>query len=120
MANRWQSANVPRGDSYDERFEALAAAGHDVHGEAELVASYRPRSVLDAGCGTGRVAIELDRRGYEVVGADIDPAMLEVARRKAPHLTWLEGDLTQPLGTARAFDLVVLAGNVLIFVEPGT
>jgi SAM-dependent methyltransferase len=120
VTDRWQSANVPRGDTYDERFNALAAAGHDVHGEATLVSSYGPRSVLDAGCGTGRVAIELDRRGIEVVGADIDPAMLDTARRKAPHLTWLEGDLARPLQTDRAFDVVVLAGNVLIFVEPGT
>jgi SAM-dependent methyltransferase len=120
MTNRWQSADVPRGDTYDERFNALAAAGHDVHGEATLVASYGPRSVLDAGCGTGRVAIELDRRGVEVVGADVDPAMLAAARRKAPHLTWLEHDLAQPLQTDRLFDVVVLAGNVLIFVEPGS
>jgi SAM-dependent methyltransferase len=120
MSNRWQSADVPRGDSYDERFDALAAAGQDVHGEATLVASYGPRAVLDAGCGTGRVAVELDRRGFAVMGADIDPAMLDVARRKAPHLTWLEADLAEPLPTERAFDVVVLAGNVLIFVEPGT
>jgi SAM-dependent methyltransferase len=120
MTNRWQSSDVPRGETYDERFDALAAAGHDVHGEAALVASYGPRTVLDAGCGTGRVAIELDRRGYDVVGADIDPAMLDAARRKAPHLTWLEGDLAQALPTGRAIDVFVLAGNVLIFVEPGT
>ena len=38
--------------------------------------------VLDAGCGTGRVGIELARRGFEVTGTDIDPAMLAAARRR--------------------------------------
>jgi len=112
---------VPRGATYDRRFEELAASGADVHGEAALVDSYAPDSVLDAGCGTGRVAIELDRRGRAVVGVDVDLRMLEAARRKAPHLTWIEGDLSDPaLMLDRLFDVVVLAGNVLIFTAPGT
>jgi len=92
-----------------------------MHGEAALVASYRPTTVLDAGCGTGRVAIELSRRGHDVVGVDVDAAMLEAARTKAPGLTWIEGDLTDPrLDLGRTFDVVVMAGNVLIFVPTGT
>jgi SAM-dependent methyltransferase len=110
---------VPRGDDYDARFERLAASGADVHGEADLVASLAPGPrVLDAGCGTGRVGIELDRRGFEVVGTDLDARMLEAARRKAPHLPWVEADLAS-LALDDAFDVVVLAGNVLIFVAPG-
>jgi len=120
-ANRWMAGDAPRGADYDRRFSELAARGVDVHGEAALVGSYRPLSVLDAGCGTGRVAIELSRRGHEVVGVDADPSMLEVARGKAPHLDWMEGDLADPhLLPGRVFDAVVLAGNVLIFVAPGT
>lgn len=113
----------PRGDEYQARFDALAAAGHDVHGEATFVLGLRPRpaSVLDAGCGTGRVAIELARRGVEVVGTDVDPAMLATARRRAPDLSWVEADLTDPgFDLGRRFDAVVLAGNVLLFVRPGT
>jgi SAM-dependent methyltransferase len=106
---------------YDRRFEELAANGADVHGEAALIDSFGPGSVLDAGCGTGRVAIELRRRGHDVVGIDADPRMLEAARRKAPELTWVEGDLAEPnLDLAALFDTVVLAGNVLIFLAPGT
>ena len=47
------------GDEYQRRFDALATAGKDVHGEAAFVMAMEPGSVLDAGCGTGRVAIEL-------------------------------------------------------------
>jgi SAM-dependent methyltransferase len=118
--------DAPRGAQYDRRFDELAASGVEMHGEADLVDSYLmdsfgPTSVLDAGCGTGRVAIELNRRGRRVVGVDMDPSMLEVARRKAPHVLWVEGDLADPhLVVDGPFDVVVLAGNVLIFVAPGT
>ncbi|HVT42032.1 MAG TPA: class I SAM-dependent methyltransferase [Acidimicrobiales bacterium] len=121
MSDRWRGSDVPRGAAYDRRFEQLEASGADVHGEAALVQHYGPESVLDAGCGTGRVAIELHRRGHRVVGVDVDPAMLERARSKAPDLEWVQGDLTdEALDLGRTFDVVVLAGNVLIFVPPGT
>jgi SAM-dependent methyltransferase len=119
--NRWMAGDGPRGAHYDRRFEELAASGADMHGEATLVDSYGPGSVLDAGCGTGRVAIELSRRGHDVAGVDMDPDMLNVARQKAPQLAWLEGDLADPgMMLDRRFDVVVMAGNVLIFVAPGT
>ncbi len=120
-SNRWMAGDVPRGAAYDKRFADLAATGADMHGEASFVATYNPASVLDAGCGTGRVAIELDRRGVHAVGLDVDPAMLAEARRKAPHLEWVEADLADPGGAVLGpFDAIVLAGNVLIFVEPAT
>jgi SAM-dependent methyltransferase len=119
--NRWMSGDAPRGARYDRRFEDLAASGADMHGEASFVESFDPGSVLDAGCGTGRVAIELRRRGRDVVGVDMDPGMLEAARQKAPELVWIEGDLGDTtLAIGRRFDVVVMAGNVLIFVTPGT
>ncbi|WP_421120351.1 class I SAM-dependent methyltransferase [Aquihabitans daechungensis] len=123
--SRWTDrTDVARGADYDQRFERLAASGKHVHGEADLVAGATegPR-ILDAGCGTGRVAIELAARGYDVTGIDLDGAMLAAARRKAPHLTWIEGDLaTMALDAEHdaPFDTVVLAGNVLIFVAPGS
>lgn len=121
MPGSWQESDGPRGAAYDRRFDDLAASGMDVHGEAALVDSYGPGSVLDAGCGTGRVAIELSRRGHDVLGVDVDPTMLEAARAKSPDLEWVEGDLTDPeLELDRTFDIVVMAGNVLIFVPSGT
>lgn len=108
------------GEDYAARFAALAAAGHDVHGEARYVDSLlAPGSrVLDAGCGTGRVASELARRGHAVTGVDSDPSMLAVARHD-PAVSWVEADLAT-LELDERFDLVVMAGNVIVFVEPGT
>ncbi len=45
--------------------------------------------------------------------------MLAGARDKRPDLTWVEGDLVA-LALGRTFDVVVLAGNVMIFLTPGT
>lgn len=109
-----------RGDDYDARFRERAAAGLDVHGEADFVADLGPERVLDAGCGTGRVAIELARRSIAVVGIDVDAQMLATARSKAPELDWRQGDLATVELPAGSFDVVVLAGNVMIFVEPGS
>ncbi len=121
MADRWTDSDAPRGAAYDRRFKDLAAAGVDVHGEAALVDAYEPVWVLDAGCGTGRVAIELHRRGRHVVGTDVDETMLSQARAEAPSLEWVRGDLADPtLDFGRTFDVVVMAGNVLIFVALGT
>lgn len=117
--NRWLAEAGGRSATYDQRWEELAAAGKNVHGEADLVEGLGPRSVLDAGCGTGRVGIELARRGLDVVGVDLDPSMLEVARGKRPDLRWLQGDLSS-VDLGRTFDVVVLAGNVMIFLAPGT
>lgn len=104
-------------DEYDTRWDRLAADGHEVHGEADFVMSFSPRSVLDAGCGMGRVAIELDRRAVDVVGADLDPDLLDRARRRAPHVEWVLADLSE-LELGRTFDVVVMAGNVLPFADP--
>jgi demethylmenaquinone methyltransferase/2-methoxy-6-polyprenyl-1,4-benzoquinol methylase len=47
---------------------------------------------LDVATGTGDLAIELASRGAEVVGSDFSEGMLDVARRKAPSLTWEQGN----------------------------
>ncbi len=107
------------GDDYQRRFDELASSGVDVHGEASFVMQASPASVLDAGCGTGRVAIELARRGVDVVGVDVDPSMLGTARENGPDVVWHQHDLAT-LDLGRVFDVVVLAGNVPLFTPPGT
>jgi len=130
MINPWLVSRKRTGQEYDAPYEARAAAGIDVHGEANLVEfllnsalnqsqSHQPYSVLDAGCGTGRTAIELARRGNDIVGVDLDEVMLQQARAKAPHLDWRLGDLSM-MELGKTFDMIVLAGNVMIYLTPGT
>jgi 2-polyprenyl-3-methyl-5-hydroxy-6-metoxy-1,4-benzoquinol methylase len=122
----WRSlARSMAGDDYAHGFAAnfdrLAAEGKDVHGEASFVASLvdPPARVLDAGCGTGRVAARLAELGYEVAGIDADDNMIAVARERSPHLTWIVAGLAD-LDLGIAYDVVVMAGNVIPFVEPST
>lgn len=90
-----------------------------MHGEATFVRAYEPATVLDAGCGTGRVGIELSTRGIDVVGVDVDASMLATARSRGPAVEWIESDL-RSLDLGRTFDVVVMAGNVPLFTPPGT
>jgi demethylmenaquinone methyltransferase/2-methoxy-6-polyprenyl-1,4-benzoquinol methylase len=62
-----------------------------------------PRA-LDVATGTGDLAIELARQGFDVVGSDFSEGMLERARAKAPALSWEIADaLALPYGDG-AFD----------------
>jgi SAM-dependent methyltransferase len=117
--SRWESSSGNRGAAYDEQWDRLAVSGRPVHGEADFIAGFEPVSLLDAGCGTGRVAIELATRGVDVVGVDLDSTMLDQARAKAPSLSWMHADLAT-VDVGREFDVVAMAGNVMLFVSAGT
>lgn len=126
--NRWEElTGRPSAREYAARFERLAASGADAHGEASCVVTLAPAGsrVLDAGCGTGRVAIELHRRGYDCVGVDVDESMLGLARAAQPDVPWYHADLAELdlLGSPEElapFDVVVTAGNVIPLLAPGT
>jgi SAM-dependent methyltransferase len=126
MSTRWEriareTVGERYAEAYAERFRRLAERGEDVHGEATFAASLLdpPARVLDAGCGTGRVAVRLAELGYDVVGVDVDRTMLEAARAEAPHLDWRLADLAA-LDLGEAFDLVLVAGNTIPLLEEGT
>ncbi len=111
---------------YIQRFEQMRTEGADLHGEARLVDAMVPRGsrILDAGCGPGRLGGELAYRGHTVVGVDVDPELIQAARKDHPDCTWLVGDLAEldlpARGIAEPFDVIVSAGNVLTFLAPGT
>lgn len=124
--NLWTEAlerNPDHSKSYAERWRRIEASGQDVYGEARLLDAMAERGsrILDAGCGTGRVGGWLAARGHTVVGVDLDPYLIEVARADHPDAEWHavdlgRMDLRQPYGDRIRFDLVVMAGNVMTFV----
>ena len=63
--------------------------------------------VLDAPCGTGILAPFLARRGLRVIGADISPAMLAVARERDGGLGHVRADLEAPPLRPGSVDAVV-------------
>ncbi len=109
---------------YIERFRTMAAAGHDLDGEARFVDAMVPRGarVLDAGCGPGRLGGRLHDLGHHVVGVDLDPALIAAAEADHPGPAWLARDLAEldlPAdGIAEPFDVIVSAGNVMTFLAP--
>jgi SAM-dependent methyltransferase len=103
---------------YHTRWARMEADGTAAHGEADLIAAYSPSSVLDAGCGMGRVAIELSRRGIDVDGVDLDGDLLAYARRDAPQLDWYHDDLAA-MTLPRRYALVAMPGNVMLFCDAG-
>ena len=126
MWTRITQENPEHSAAYIQRFKDLAAAGHDLVGEARLVDAMLPRSsrVLDAGSGTGRIAAHLAAAGHDVVGVDGDPVLVAAAAEEHPGPRFVVGDLAEldlpARGIAEPFDVIVSAGNVVTFLAEST
>ena len=66
----------------------------------------------------GRVGARLAQRGFDVAGVDVDESMVAEARRRWPDLPWTVSDLGALTAPATPYDGVVMAGNVVPFIEP--
>jgi SAM-dependent methyltransferase len=105
---------------YEESFvPAIFARSAAMVAEGAMLV--RGERVLDVGCGTGVLAREAARRvgaGGEVVGLDLNPAMLAVARRRAPEIEWHQGDAGELPFENGAFDVVVSQYALMFFPDP--
>jgi magnesium-protoporphyrin O-methyltransferase len=72
--------------------------------------------ILDAGCGTGALAVEAARRGANVVAIDVSASLVDIARERAPtdlagSIDWRAGDMMSPdLGD---FDHIVAMDSLI-------
>ena len=95
---------------YDRMNSVMTAGMHHRWREraADLARVGPGSAALDVATGTGDLAVELARRGAEVTGMDFAPAMLELARRKAPGLAFEEGDALRLRHADGSFDAVTV------------
>lgn len=95
-------------DRYD-LITVLLSFGLDRRWKQRLVslADVRPGTrALDLACGTGDIAFELAERGASVVGLDITPRMIELARARDPAARFLVGDMMSLPFADNTFDIV--------------
>lgn len=104
-------------DAPVSRIRATVRAGRDAM-RATLLgwlpADMTGLRVLDAGCGTGALAIEAARRGAHVLAIDVAGSLVDVARERAPQdlaIDWRVGDMLDP-GLGR-FDHVVAMDSLI-------
>jgi ubiquinone/menaquinone biosynthesis C-methylase UbiE len=102
-------------ERYDRRYDYPGAGGRLLRRRLEVAVELlgEPRGkVLDVGMGTGRLCAELDRRGWQVSGVDLSPAMVAAARRRLPEIAerLVEGSIEQLPFRAAAFDAVAATG----------
>ncbi|MBI1417143.1 MAG: magnesium protoporphyrin IX methyltransferase [Limimaricola sp.] len=84
----------------------------------QLPGDLRGARVLDAGCGTGAMAVELAARGADVVAVDISPALITIAEQRMPErltgrITWRAGDMLDP--AHGAFDHIVAMDSMIYY-----
>jgi trans-aconitate methyltransferase len=94
-------------------FEVMGFVGTDRI--ADLLATHasdRDQPVIDLGCGTGAAGVRLAHHGFRSIdGADISPAMLDVAARLGVYRHLFTADLTQSLTIGRSYGASVSAGT---------
>jgi demethylmenaquinone methyltransferase/2-methoxy-6-polyprenyl-1,4-benzoquinol methylase len=104
---------------YDLMNSVMTAGMHHRWREraADLARVGPGQAALDVATGTGDLAVELARRGAEVTGSDFAPAMLEIARRKAPGLRFEEGDALALAQPDDSFDAVTVGFGARNFAD---
>lgn len=126
---RWELTFPASESRYAGCFEKLIDEGEDVDGEARLVDALAPRRarILDAGSGMGRVAAALAGRGHEVTAVEKDPDLIRRSRSRFPGVPVVESDILglSPARLASAghppsYDVVVVVGNVMIYLAQDT
>lgn len=108
---------------YGRHFGAQVASGADVDGEARFVDALAARGsrILDIGSGMGRVTAALRSRGHDVVATEPDPDLRAQSEETYPGLGALPHEaLALDPAEVGTFDLVVLVGNVMVYVAEDT
>lgn len=104
-------------------YDAIHGERRDDSGLWLSFAGRTDQPVLEVGCGTGRIALELARAGHGVTGIDPSPAMLARARQRAGDeaidVTLIEGKVLDLAPEADRYGFVLLPADVFLYCEDG-
>lgn len=103
---------------FAEHYDTIFPFEEEVHGFLKRRAS-PPGRALDIGCGTGDYCGRLARDGFDATGIDLDPWMIEAARRRHPAPTFRVMGMEEVGRLQGPFDLAFCIGNVASHLKQG-
>jgi SAM-dependent methyltransferase len=110
MARPWYEELYDGLEGYDQETYAQGTQA-EVDFIERIIGYDRSKVILDVGCGTGRHALELSRRGYSVVGIDLSLSMLakgrEIALVEQLGVKFVEGD-ARTMAFSEDFDIAIM------------
>jgi magnesium-protoporphyrin O-methyltransferase len=121
-ADAWEKLTS---DAPVSRIRATVRAGRDaMRGQllSWLPEDLRGARLLDAGCGTGALAIEAARRGADVIAIDLSPTLVSLAQQRLPEelgagrIEFRTGDMLDP--SSGSFDYVVAMDSLIHYEAP--
>lgn len=77
------------------------------------------RKIVEIGCGTGILAKKMMEAGYDYLGVDLYPEMLDIARKEANSDRFIQGDMRN-LKLSRTFDCAMITGRSLAYIVNNT
>ncbi|MFW6072112.1 MAG: class I SAM-dependent methyltransferase [Thermoplasmatota archaeon] len=95
---------------YDKMYEVI----FDYDEQFSIVDDYMQErgmeNVLEVACGTGRLTKRLYKNDYDVMGLDLSKQMLNIATKRVPEVTFIQGDI-RDFDIEKRFDAVVCFGH---------
>jgi SAM-dependent methyltransferase len=113
----WDSTEVVAQYSADPWINTLLL-GERLAFEACFQNGLKGRRILDLGCGAGRTTHYLHEIGADVVGVDISPSLIRIAKQRAPQIDYREGNAESLDFDAESFDAVLFSFNGLDCLYP--
>ncbi len=90
--------------------KAAETDSSDIAEDSEEAIAQERNLIVELGCGTGSFTLEMAKKGYDIMGIDLSPEMLDIARNKAANegfdLMFLEQDMSE-------LDLYCTAGTIV-------
>lgn len=89
LGDGFMSIHVWQTDLYDNKLDFVSELGRGV---IDLLSPKYEEKILDLGCGTGTLTIEVSNKGATVIGMDLSSQMIDSAKKKYPEINFFVGD----------------------------